>query len=97
MVRNIMMFGIACLIGITAPITVAVSMTQSPQITKEQAFHVLTQVCAASLLEYRRYGTTKFLDKRLENLSPDERNTVELTCYAYAQGYEDGKKWSRVA
>lgn len=75
----------------------AMAEQPKPQMTQKKGFEVMGRFCATAYREFRRYGTTKYLDQGLKRLDPEGRNFTAGVCLVYGMGYEDGRAWSNVA
>ena len=76
---------------------VPLAAAPSEQITARTAAVVMGNFCAAAYKEWRRYGTTKYLDKITKDFTPEQRETIGISCYVYGRGYEDGVLSTRTA
>lgn len=91
----------ACLASAT--ITVGIFMAvptagaETKPLTASEAAAVIGNFCAASYKEWRKNGTTTYLDNGMKKLSSEERSHVAIICYAYSKGYEDGIRSTKFA
>jgi hypothetical protein len=82
---------------LATPMTPPAFAAAQQEMTQRQALEVVITFCANGFREYRRYGTTKFIDEHVAKLPPADRLFVKNICSAYVQGYQDGTEWSRIA
>jgi hypothetical protein len=73
---------------------VGLSVSSAQAITFSD-MEIVTNFCKKAYADYRTTGKPTMLQKGMDSLSADGKAAMGLSCYAYAEGFQDGEKFRR--